>query len=125
MGEAGYRTDAGIRANDVEVTKLRNRLSQNPAQRLVVSDVNSPEHDLAAQIPNLTGSLVKVSFPGTAVAGLGKVGADIDRDNVSAFPGQPYRVASALAPRGARHERDLALHPAIHPRFTSRGRTSC
>ena len=107
--EAG---DARVGADDVDSAELAHPLGGDRGERGEVADVGLARDDAPVEGLHLLDGLREVRLGRAAVGHGGDVLAEVDRDDVGTFFGQPHRVGPALAPGGTGDERDLALHPS-------------
>ncbi len=101
---------ARVRDEDVQPRELLDAVGHHLTQRGAVADIDLTRQDLPACGLDATDRLAQV------LGGRQRVGdrrrhrpADVDRDDVGAVVGKPYRVRSALAPGGAGDECDASL----------------
>ena len=107
--------DPGIRQDDVEPAELRHPLRDSLRELGEVADVGRGRHDPAIQpFDELDGPCEVVWGGGRIAVDRGDRAADVHRDDVRAFLGQPHGVRSALAARGPGDEGDLAVESTCH-----------
>ena len=83
-------------------------------QRAAVADVGHLGDDPPVELLHQAGGLGQVGLGRHRVRDGLDLRAQVNRDDVRALLRQPYRVAAALAARGAGDQRYLALHASRH-----------
>ena len=106
---APHRGDPRLGHHDVDVPQLGQALLERRGQLRPLAHVGLDRHDVPVLRLDQPDGLLQVVRPGQRVLDRGDVAAQVDRDDVGALPGQPHRVAAALAARRARDEGDFAL----------------
>ncbi len=112
FGERPVADDAGVGGHDVQPAEPGHPVVEQLFQRIVV-----PPSATVAMPPgrlDLLDRLGQVLRRGHRVRHRADLGAQIDRDDVRALPGQCDRVAAALAARGPPDEGDLAFDSSTH-----------
>ena len=103
--------DARVRDHDIEAAESLAPGRQRGGHVGADSHVADRRDDLAAQALDLVHGLVELGSRAEGVVHGADLRAQIHRDDVRAFTGQPQRVAAALTTRRAGDKRNLVLKP--------------
>jgi hypothetical protein len=107
---AFHARDAGLGYDDVDLAELGDAALQRLTELGRLADVGLRRDDAATGLLHQLGGLFEVLGRRHRVADGRDVLAQVDRDDVRAFFGEPDRVAAALAARRAGDKCDFPLH---------------
>gem|GEM_PF-5438735 len=109
MRDQALSHDAGIRDDDVQTAEFGHGLGHRGIERVVVPDVDLARNDSSSGLLDEPDGLGEVLGGGHRIVDGVELTTDVDRDDVSAFLGEQFRVRPALSPRRPGNQRNLAF----------------
>src|SRR4029079_18306046 len=110
---AAVGADPGVVEQHVDAAEPLGCLGDGGGDRGIVAHVGRERRSLDAERAHLRFERAQLVARAHAVAGVGERLRDVERGDVRASPRERERRGAALAVRGARDERDLALQLAV------------